>query len=205
MTKRCFVWVVVGLVLFGLVSNAQAWDQQRKGFLLGFGIGPGLTSYTQTLAVWDPPGGGTWSFESDRENSVGVATDFKIGYAPDNSWAIYYTSKVSWFGMENAYGNNVTISNGLGAAGVTYWFQPQAPSPFVAGGIGFSTWSLPFEDPAPDSWIGPGFFAGGGYEFSRYWSVEGYLSWGKPKDKEYGIEVSSNALSFMLTLNWLGY
>jgi hypothetical protein len=205
MTKRCFVWVVVGLVLFGLVGNAQAWDQQRKGFLLGFGVGPGFTSYTQTVAVSGGSSGGTVSFESDRENSVGVMTDFKIGYAPDNSWAIYYTSKVSWFGMENALGNNVTIANGLGAAGVTYWFQPQAPSPFVAGGIGFSTWSLPFEDPAPDSWIGPGFFAGGGYEFSRHWSVEGYLSWGKPKDTIWGIEVSSNALSFMLTLNWLGY
>jgi hypothetical protein len=132
-------------------------------------------------------------------------TDFKIGYAPDNTWAIYYTSKVSWFGMENALGDNVTIANGLGAAAVSYWFQPQAPSPFVAGGVGFSTWSVAFEDPAPDSWIGPGFFAGGGYEFSQHWSVEGCLSWGKPKDTILGIEVSSNALSFMLTLNWLGY
>jgi hypothetical protein len=205
MTKRCFVWVVVGLVLFGLVGNAQAWDQQRKGFLLGFGVGPGFTSYTQTVAVSGGLSGGTISFESDRENTAGVATDFKIGYAPDNSWAIYYTSKVSWFGMENALGNNVTIANGLGAAAVCYWFQPQAPSPFVAGGIGFSTWSVPFEDPAPDTWIGPGLFAGGGYEFSKHWSVEGYLSWGKPKDTILGIEVSSNALSFMLTLNWLGY
>ncbi|MGB2805342.1 MAG: hypothetical protein WBD64_10670, partial [Candidatus Zixiibacteriota bacterium] len=71
MTKRCFVWVVVGLVLFGLVSNAQAWDQQRKGFLLGFGVGPGFTSYTQTVAMSGGSSGGTVSFESDRENSVG--------------------------------------------------------------------------------------------------------------------------------------
>jgi hypothetical protein len=150
-------------------------------------------------------GGWSQSVESDREDKVGVITDFKIGYAPDNSWAIYYTSKVSWFGIENALGNNVTIANGMGAAAVSYWFKPQAPSPFVAGGLGFSTWSLPFEDNPPDTWIGPGLFAGGGYEFSRHVSVEGYLSWGKPKDKMWGIEVSSNALSVMVLLNVLGY
>lgn len=205
MVKRYFLWVFAGFILLCVAGNAHAWDSQRQGFLLGFGVGPGLTSFTQTVAVSDPFSGGTISFESDRENKAGVATDFKIGYAPNNSWAIYYTSKVSWFGIENALGDNVTIANGLGAAAVCYWFQPQAPAPFVAGGIGFSTWSVPFEDPAPDTWIGPGLFAGGGYEFSKHWSVEGYLSWGKPKDTIWGIEVSSNALSFMIVLNVLGY
>jgi len=204
MAKKYFIWVFVGFMLFCLASNAHAWDDQRKGFLLGFGIGPGFTSFTQKVTV-DYFGGGTESVESDRENKVGVMTDFKIGYAPDNSWAIYYTSKVSWFGMTNALGSDVTIANGLGAVAVSYWFNQQAPSPFIAGGIGFSTWSLPFEDNPPDTWMGAGLFAGGGYEFSRHWSIEGYLSWGKPKDKEFGIEVSSNALSVMFTVNVLGY
>lgn len=199
MAKKYISWVFVGFVLFLLATNAQAFDGQRKGFLLGIGIGPGLTSYTQKVTVQ------MVSVESDRENTAGVMTDFKIGYAPDNSWAIYYTSKVSWFGMTNALGNDVTIANGLGAVAVSYWFNQQAPSPFIAGGIGFSTWSLPFEDNPPDTWMGAGLFAGGGYEFSRHWSVEGYLSWGKPEDKVYGIEVSSNVLSLTFTVNVLGY
>ncbi|UCB53256.1 MAG: hypothetical protein JSV10_04025 [Candidatus Zixiibacteriota bacterium] len=205
MIKRCVICVLAGIILLSLASSAHAWDGQRQGFLLGFGIGPGFTSYTQTVAASDPSWGGTVSFESDRENKAGVMTDFKIGYAPENSWAIYYTSKVSWFVMKNALGDNVTIANGLGAVAACYWFQPQYPSPFVAGGVGFSTWSVPFEDPAPDSWIGPGFFAGGGYEFSRNISVEGYLSLGSPRDTESGIEVKSDTFSFMVTLNWLGY
>jgi hypothetical protein len=203
MAKKYFILFFVGLVLFLANTQAHAFDGQRKGFLLGGGLGLGFTSFSQEVAVsfW----GYHESVKSDRENKVGVISDFKIGYAPDNSWAIYYTSKVSWFGMENALGNNVTVANGLGAAAVSYWFKPQAPSPFIAGGIGYSTWSLPFEDDPPDTWTGPGFFVGGGYEFSRHWSIEGYLSWGKPKHEEFGIEANSNALSFMLTINALAY
>jgi hypothetical protein len=199
MTKKYITLVLVSFILLFLTANGHAWNGQRKGFLLGFGIGPGLTSFTQKVAV------GWISVESSREDKTAVMTDFKIGFAPENTWAIYYTSKVSWFGMTNALGNNVTIANGLGALAGSYWFKPQAPSPFIAGGLGYSTWALPFEDNPPDTWMGFGLFAGGGYEFSRHVSIEGYLSWGKPKHEEFGIEVSSSALSLMLTVNVLGY
>jgi hypothetical protein len=203
MAKRCFVPALVAFLLLCVTTEVDAFDGQRKGFILGGGAGLAHTSFTQEVSVdyW----GYHESVESDRENKVGVATDFKIGYAWDNSWAIYYTSKVSWFGMENTYGKDVTIASGQGAAAVTHWFKPQVPSWFVAGGLGYSTWSLPFEDNAPDTWIGPGLFMGGGYEFSRHWSFEGYLAWGKPKDTEWGVEVSSNTFSIMLSVNVLGY
>ena len=203
MAKKYFILFFVGFVLFLVNTNAHAFDGQRKGFLLGIGLGPGYTSFTQEVAV--SVFGFHESAKSDRENKIGVITDFKIGYAPENSWAIYYTSKVSWFGMKNALGNDVTVSNGLGAVAMTYWFKPQFPSPFIAGGLGYSTWSLPFENNPPATWTGFGLFAGGGYEFSKHISIEGSLSWGKPKHKVFGFEVSSNALSFMLTINALAY
>jgi hypothetical protein len=199
MAKKYITCIFVVLILFLFTAKVHAWDGQRKGFLLGFGTGPGVTSFTQKVRV------GVFSEESPREDKLAVMTDFKIGYAPDNSWAIYYTSKVSFFGITNVFGNKVTVANGLGALAGCYWFNQQAPSPFVAGGLGFSTWSLPFEENPPDTWIGPGLFAGGGYEFSRHVTIEGYFSWGKPKDEEFGIEASSNALSLMFTLNVLGY
>ena len=52
MAKKYISWVFVGFVLFFLTTNAQAFDGQRKGFLLGIGIGPGLTSYTQKVSVY---------------------------------------------------------------------------------------------------------------------------------------------------------
>lgn len=242
MVKKYFVCAFVGFILLFLTAEAFAWDGQRKGFLLGFGVGLGMTSFTQKVSWSDyhwqgsarseSPGEEKAEFmkcltvgfpkpppppsyyqevsltilgESPREDKAAFMSDFKIGYAPNNSWAIYYTSKISWFGITNVRGNDVTIANGLGALGVSYWFKLQAPSPFIAGGLGYSTWALPFEDNPPDAWMGFGLFAGGGYEFSRHVSIEGYLSWGKPKHEEFGIEVSSSALSLMLTVNVLGY
>jgi hypothetical protein len=199
MAKKYFILFFAGFILFLVTTNAHAFDGQRKGFLLGFGMGPGLTSFTQKVAV------GWISVESSREDKAAVMTDFKIGFAPENTWAIYYTSKVSWFGMTNALGNGVTIANGLGALAASYWFKPQAPSPFIAGGVGYSTWALPFEDNPPETWVGIGLFVGGGYEFSRHVNIEGYLCWGKPKREEFGIEASSNTLSLMLAINALAY
>lgn len=194
MMKKNTNLILVGLIILFVSTNTYAWDGQRQGFILGFGIGPGFTSFTQKIAI----------FESDRETKGAIMTDFKIGYAPHNFLEIYYTSKVSWFGLENVYGNNVTIANGLGAAGVSYFFRPEAPSPFISGGLGFSTWATPFEE-GTETWSGLGIFVGGGYEFARHWRVEGYLSWGKPTHKKFGVEMSSNALSFMCTINVLGY
>jgi hypothetical protein len=203
MVKKYYFCLFAVLILFFLATNTHAFDNQRKGFLLGIGLGSGYTSFTQEVDMhyWEYHE----SVESDRENKVGFATDFKIGYAPDNSWAIYYNSKVSWFGIENYFGDDVTIANGLGTVAACHWFAPQAPSPFIVGGLGYSTWSLPFEKNASDTWVGPGLFIGGGYEYSMSWSIEGSLSWGKPKDKEIGIEASTNVFSIMVTINLLGY
>lgn len=167
--------MLIALAALLLSVRAQAWDDQRKGFLLGLGIGPGFTSFTQTIQV------DGLSAESPREDKMAVITDFKIGYAPDNSWALYYTSKVSWFGMENALGNKVIVANGLGAVAASYWLKPLAPSPFLATGFGYSTWLLPFEDERPDTWMGMGLFAGGGYEFSKHASLELTCAGASPK------------------------
>ena len=113
-------------------------------------------------------------------------------------------SKVSWFSKENVLGDNVTIANVTEGVGVTHYFQPTAPSPYVLGGVGYSTWILLFECGAKRR-RGFGFATGAGYEFSPHWSIEGNLVYGKPTTEERGINVSTNALSVRFTLNYLAY
>ncbi len=191
--KKIVFTILIVLILLFLTVTANAFDGRRKGFILGFGMGPGLTSFTQKTYFG-------YYIKKDRENKGAIMTDFKIGYAPTDFWEIYYTSKVSWFGR-----GNVTIGNGLEALGASYYFKPAAPSPFIAAGFGYSTWTQPFESHPPDTWFGFGLFAGGGYEFSRHWSVEGYLSWAQPMIKKSGIETSFNVWSLKCTINVLGY
>ena len=77
---RIFAILLIFTVLFlGSINSVQAFDGERKGFIIGLGVGTGFTS----ISDWE-------------EYKFGFQTDFKIGFAPSNSLTIYYNSKVSW-------------------------------------------------------------------------------------------------------------
>jgi len=103
MLHKLLLVALIVCALIGVATDALAWDGQRQGFVLGFGLGPGLSTFTQTIEYMG------MSETSDRENKLALNTDFKIGYAPNNLLQIYWMSKVSWFGLENVLGDNVTI------------------------------------------------------------------------------------------------
>lgn len=181
-----------------LATSAGAFDGQRKGFMMDFGLGGGITSFTQTLeSVFGKS-------ESDRENKGGLLTNFRIGVGLNEQTEIYWYSTVSWFSLENILGSSVTIANGFAGIGLTQFFQPIAPSPYFFGGLGFSTWSTPFEDTG-DSWFGFGMQGGAGIEFSPHWAVEGHLMWGQPKESEGGLEITAKTINFGVTLNYHAY
>ncbi len=198
MKNRFVFTVLLFLLVISFSTNLFAFDNNRKGFVLGIGVGPALTSYTQEVVIFSK------AVTSDRENAFGVATDFKIGYGASENFMIYYVNKVTWFSMDNALGSSVTIANGVGLLGVSYFLEPVAPSFYLTGTIGLSTWMAPFED-GSSTWTGFGVAAGGGYEFKEHWTVEAGLMWGKPGDTEMGIDVSTNALGVMFTINYLAY
>lgn len=191
------VLITVALV-FLLTACASAFDGVREGFILGFGLGVGSTSYEpgrEELGI---------DITGDSESGMGIQTDFKIGYAPSDYVQIYWSSKVAWFSQEvdllschyNNYGilecrkvgsEDYTVAHGIGGLGITFYLQPVAPCFFFTGVIGFSTWAYPFEDD-PETWSGFGIAFGGGYEFSPHWSVEANISHGKPGDSAYGVD-----------------
>jgi hypothetical protein len=197
MKLRILGLTLVIVMLTGI--SAQAFNGQRKGFILGGGLGFGMTSYTQTLKQ------GSISITSERENKGAFNTNFQIGYAPSDQVAIYYVSKVAWFSMTNAYDDEVTIASGAGGLGLSYYQKPVAPSLIFTGGIAVSSWALPFEDDAPDPWQGFGIYGGIGYEFARHVSAELDLVYGKPDTKEDGVTASANVISVMFTINALAF
>jgi hypothetical protein len=187
-------------------ATAFAWDGKRKGFVLGVGAGGGLASNKPYANSSGFGAGGTT--EGERESKFAIMTDFKIGYAPSNQVAIFWMSKVAWFGYDVVYQNQVlqsyTIANGIGGVAVAYYFNPEGPSPYLTGGLGFSTYDAPFEENF-DGFSGSGFALGAGYEFSKHWSVEGNLSWGSPNTDLQGGELGFKSLAVRVTVNVLGY
>lgn len=194
------VVLLVAATMLVAASAAHAFNGKRRGFILGFGVGGGLTSFTQTLTV---PAYG-YDETSGRENEFSIATDFKIGGGFNEQFLLYYVNRVSWFSIENVFEEDVTIANSVGLVGVSYYFQQTAPSPYLLGLVGVSMWDAPFESGA-SSQTGFGIGGGVGWEFSRHWSLEATINWGLPRDKESGIEVKTNAFSVLVTINGLAY
>jgi hypothetical protein len=185
-------------MVVAMTVGATAFDGQKKGFLLGGGLGAGMISYTQTMEY------GGLSVTSDRENKGSFNTDFKIGWGINEQTEIFYTSKVTWFRVDNPIGDDVTFADGLYGIGGAYSFRAWIPTWFVTGGLALSTWTAPFEENS-STWSGLGFYLGTGYEFSRHYNVEFDVIYGNPGDSEAGMEASASSTSFRLTVNALAY
>lgn len=195
---------LVLLVLFAcILSSLLAFDGNRKGFLLGIGGGLAYLSYSQELE------GHGDSYESPDKEENAFATDFKIGYAPNNYLELYYTNKVAWFSMKNIYDDNITIADGVSAIGMSYFVAPElksgnwCPSIFLSAGLGISSWSAPYED--SEASTGTGLFVGVGYEFSKHYRISLDYFANNPSLEENGVTLTTNSNVLMLTFSGLGY
>lgn len=185
MRYRGLAAVITVATVIVTATSVFALDGTRKGFVIGFGVGPGMTSYTVE--------------DSDRESKFAAATDFKIGGGISEKLLVYYENRVSWFSHDLPT-ESVTAANGIGLAGVSYYFKADVPSFYVLGSVGLSSWSYPFESTS-DTWAGFGVSAGAGYEFAKHFSAEATVNWGNPgKDN-----VTVNALSVLVTVGALAY
>jgi opacity protein-like surface antigen len=165
----------------------------RRGFLIGVGAGVGRTSYKPSDAHFGA------SIPADRARQRSLVTDVKLGYAPSERWAFYWMSKVSWFRVEGLE-DDIVLTNGFGGLGMTYPLRTVARPLALNAGIGFSSWSAPFEGDV-DSMYGLGLVLGTEYEFSPHWLLDADLMWGRPSQDG----VSLHALGFKLTINYLWY
>jgi len=194
-----FRWSIVSLstivMLFVYVSGS-AQNNERKGFILGLGVGAGFNSYQFDFELS--------GIDFMRESKVAVVSDFRIGYAPTEQIAIYWVSRASWYNQEGSFslgGEKVFVINGMAGLGGTYYLEPEAPCFFVNAAVGYSNWFTPFEENVENN-LAFGAGLGGGYEFSKHWSSELNFTGGKPSGDD-GFSVSTWAAR--LTINYLMY
>lgn len=111
-----FILAASAVVCLMLAPAVSAWDQQRKGFILGGALG--------AMGIWDPV---------DEEGIGWPVGAINIGYALSDQLMIYYTSR-----------NLITptIMASLSFA-VDYYMKPEAPALFFRGGGGVFGGMLP--------------------------------------------------------------
>lgn len=147
--------VAAGLLL--LSTSASALDGERRGFLVGVGIGTQSTDATMDMD------NGFERFEGDVSES-GTALSFRIGGGLSDRSTLYVTRRHN-FGEDD-------VSYGLTGIGASYYFTTSGPSFYVHGGLGAGEISFG----GPDEGIGDGrgraAMFGAGMETARGLHVE---------------------------------
>jgi hypothetical protein len=195
--KRVSILLTASFLLIGLVATtADAFDGNRKGFVLGGGLGGGSAGIKQELTGFGV------SLESDRETQGAFVSDFRIGGGFNEHWMLYYDNQVWWISTEDALGSNETFTFGIGLVGVSYYFTADAPSWYLLGTVGVASWGTTDEFASS---AGFGLSGGVGFEFASHWSVEGVVGWGKPEETDGGVELTTDAIVFSIRVHGLAY
>ena len=203
-TKQTLVILTLAWAcMLSVVDSTHAFDGNRKGFMLGGGLGFAGTSFTQELQA---PG---LRFESDRENHGAIASDFKLGFGVSDRVAVYYFNRVSWFAIATGvkFNPRSIIASGTTGAGVSLYQRSLPPSWYVHGGLGLSTWDAPFDRTGNDAaaWKGFGGLVGVGFEYTPHWSIEASVAYGSPDESFGAIDIQSKSTSFLVTVSGLAY
>lgn len=177
--RACLLLMVcMGVVL--IAGTAVGFDGQRKGFVLGGGLGFAPAA--------------KFSISGHSETNAGVAAHFVIGYAWDNENMIVYEGNVAGYNLDLGWAGDRSVGQGFNGASYYHYFKPRGPAPFLTGGIGFYVFQI--ED-AHDQDPGAGALLGGGYAFTRHFQVGGYFSFGR--SKWYGDEFGHNHFSILVS------
>ena len=181
MTQR---QLLLGLMfLGGSLAFARPAEAQRSGFIIGFGLGPGLTSFSSV---------------PDRESKIGVAFDFHIGGVIGDSFELYYVQKGNIFGSDVSGVDNV--GSGVAGLGASY---PLSPKLYINGAIGFGWWIESSSGATATATDGIGFLAGGRYQLteSGRWGLGFDIMYGKP----FGGDVDFSTFGVQFTINVLSH
>jgi hypothetical protein len=176
---------VLFLTFLVLGSGLWASGSQKKGFILGGGLGAGymscLQSYGAELYDWQ---------------DLAAAANVKAGYALSDSLELYV------FGSGWMIGGRIWDIIGVAGVGVTKYLNKRGSGFFFTGGLGVSFFDFERDVLKPR----PGFLLGAGYGLSKHWSLQAdILNARISSGNSSMIHEWENAWGFRLTLNLLAF
>ena len=182
---------------------------RRKGFVFGFGVGAGRTSFTEPLAeyYWRNTQEAEWS--SARQTRSALVTELKIGHGFSDQFLLYYTSRISWLPLDH-FTKDTMIANGAAGAGFMY-FPFRRLGLYLVGNIGLATlvtWQPPLTlENARQTGV---IFSGGiGYQILPHLNLDFTVSSGSANARNVDdfseIEFIDEVVTYSLTLSALAY
>ncbi|MFH2048728.1 MAG: hypothetical protein ABIJ12_04705 [bacterium] len=186
--------ILLTVLLFILTSTSYSFDGQRKGFVLGGGLGICAVSH--------------WSVNVDfydldvadaNEERVGLGLHILIGGSFDEHNMLIYESNVSGFNSELL---NESIGQGFSGAAWYHYFSSAGNSAFTALGLGFYQFKVGDYDATNP---GGALLLGAGYEFSRHWQIGAYLTFGKTTESAFGLNADFEHANLSILISGIAY
>lgn len=180
MARRSQTAAVALLTLLVWAQAAHGFDGQRKGMVLGIGLG-----VTPSSIIAGEPGSSPY-----QETGSGISIPVQIGWA--------WSDRDMLTGLATPLVHHSTLFDdhvveGVVAAAWTHYWGPQGRAPFTTLGLGEYVYEQlpgyigdlsnlfrpePARPDTPDR-NGPGFLVGGGYEFANHVQAGCYVSGGR--------------------------
>ena len=191
--ERWGAGLLMVVLLAGLCTPVSAFDGKRKGFLIGFGIGPdqfrvSRTGFTSTLLEVDSSGAAQDSIAVYRaregtNSGTAITIQFQVGYGFSERLQVYFSELEDLKYFSNYYSSGIKTQSALSSLAVDYQLGRAPQLWFLTGGIGFSSHFF------NDVGYGLGAFAGVGRDLGRLTQVRLLSSYGRP----YGISTPPGA------------
>lgn len=182
---------------------------RRKGFVFGFGVGVGRTSFTEPLAEYYWRNTQEAEGSSARQTRAALVTELKIGHGFSDQFLLYYTSRISWLPLQH-FTKDTMIANGAAGAGFMY-FPFRRFGLYLVGNMGLATlvtWQPPLTlENARQTGV---IFSGGiGYQILPHLNLDFTMSSGSATARNVDdfseIELIDEVITYSLTLSALAY
>ncbi|MCD4652098.1 MAG: hypothetical protein K8S56_09995 [Candidatus Cloacimonetes bacterium] len=203
-------WILTAIILslFLTLSGFRLFDGQRKGFVVGLGLGPSYTSWHKTEKDLEND-----TRTSQTDDRFGLGISLMLGYAPTNKLIFHNFTQGATFCdyQEKDKEKQVSYSHALGGFGATYYFRPGQedthwePSIYFSTGIGYANWLETIKEKKELDIFGSGVYFGLGYEFKKHMRIEASLLLSNPADKTSQVDEKVDTFSILLTLFGVAY
>lgn len=181
-------------------GNSMAFDGQRKGFVLGLGVGYSPTVKTTVTATVAPGSTDELNLGSIEGSEQAMAFQAIFGYAFNEHTMLVYEGDVSWYYYKNLVpDDNLDIAQGFHSIMLYNYWGTVGSSFFTAAGVGLTYWDTNYSDRNQGEF---GYLIGAGFEFTPHLQLGAYYGSGNTKNTNFpGVEFEGehSNVSILLT------
>ena len=174
MMKKIIMPTIATLLL---MTNANAFDDNKEGFMLGLGVGASSVKTT---------------FTGGNSRDTGFATSIKLGYGLNEQLAAYVAAEGDLY-KYNDEGDRVNTA--MTGIGLDYYINQDSPF-YVTGMVGFA--SVNKLKKSKDQ-TGYGFLVGAGYEITDHITLQADYMKINTDDK---LNADTDAIRFTVNYTW---